>query len=744
MTATVTLSDTQPSPTVTTGSAFNITTNSALLSGTVDANWVSSTKAWFEYGETSGSYGNTTSTKTVGGNTVTVSIFINGISSDKTYYYRLVAQNNAGTVYGKEKTFATKSSSSVITPQISCGSYHSLALKHDGTVLACGYNQNGQLGDGTTTNRNFLGQINSISSVIAITAGGDHNLVLKSDGTVWAWGNNYDGRLGDGTTSNKYSPVQVSGLTNVIAVAGGIYHSLALKSDGTVWGWGYNGVGLLGNGNYTNSSIPVQVNNLDEIIAIAGGLYHSMALKLDGTVWAWGYNSYGQLGNGSPNGSTVPVQVSSLTNVTAIASGQEHSLALQSDGTVWTWGSNSYGQLGDSTTTNSTIPLQVSNLGDVVAVAAGQARSFALKSDGTVWAWGYNEYGGLGDGTYTQRTIPIQVTGLSDITAISNGGWSHSMALKSDGVVWAWGVNWYGQLGDRTTTNRATPVSVTNINLDTSATPTPTAIPTQTPEPTLPPLPTPIPTSTSSCTDLYEPNDSFNTAYGPLTSQNSYQGKICSPFDADYFKINVANPGFISLTLNIPPDKDYELFLYDSRQSFVESSTMSLGMPETILYFAGTTGTYYVQVIGFSGAFDENQAYTLSGTWEGMANATPTAISTQTPEPTPPPLPTPSGICEAESMEISTNRLVLRKGRSREVMVFVKGAGDCPVEGTMVLVKQPILKNNYITVSPSKQETDENGEATFTITGKRKSPSSASVIFRTGNLKKTLRVKVKK
>ena len=337
-------------------------------------------------------------------------------------------------------------------------------------------------------------------------------------------------------------------------------------------------------------------------------------------------------------------------------------------------------------------------------------------------------------------TIPLQVSNLNDVVAVA-AGHARSFALKSDGVVWAWGVNWYGQLGDKTYTNRTAPVSVTNINLDTSATPTPTTTVTS----TLSPLPTPSPTTSpnstpwSTCTDDYESNDSFDMAYGPLVSQSSYSGKICSPFDADYFKIHVANPGFISLTLNIPPDKDYELFLYDSRQSPVAFSTMPLGIPETITYFANTTGTYYVQVIGYFGSFDENQTYTLSGTWAGMANATPP------PEPTLPPLPTPavtitpSGLCEAKSIEMSKNRVVLRKGRNRKVTVSVKGAGDCPVEGVTVTAS---VSSKRISISPVTQQTDENGKTSFTITANK--IGRAKVTFKTYNLEKTLVVRVRR
>jgi hypothetical protein len=233
---------------------------------------------------------------------------------------------------------------------------------------------------------------------------------LKNDGTVWAWGYNNYGQLGNGTYSNSNVPVQVSGLTGVTAIAWGWWHSLALKNDGTVWAWGYNKQGQLGDGTKTDSNVPVQVSGLTGVTAIAGSWKHSLALKNDGTVWAWGYNGDGQLGNGTNTNSNVPVQVSGLAGITAIAGGYQHSLALKNDGTVWAWGYNGDGQLGNGTNTNSNVPVPVSGLTGITAIAGGGYHSLALKSDGAVWAWGENYSGQLGNGAWGDNSnFPVQV-----------------------------------------------------------------------------------------------------------------------------------------------------------------------------------------------------------------------------------------------------------------------------------------------------------------------------------------------
>lgn len=194
-----------------------------------------------------------------------------------------------------------------------------------------------------------------------------------------------------------------------------------------------------------------------DIIAIESGVDHTVALRKDGTVWTWGVNSSGQLGDGSWANKNVPTRVAILTEIIRIAAGYSHSLALKKDGTLWAWGANGNGQLGDGTIDNRSTPIQVKDPSDpstfltnVIAVAAGERHSLVLKSDGTVWAWGYAANGQLGDGTYDWRPTPVRVKGpsgfLTGVKAIAAGS-LHSIALKNDKTVWTWGSQGYMQLG---------------------------------------------------------------------------------------------------------------------------------------------------------------------------------------------------------------------------------------------------------------------------------------------------------
>jgi alpha-tubulin suppressor-like RCC1 family protein len=255
-------------------------------------------------------------------------------------------------------------------------------------------------------------------------------------------------------------------LTGVTALAAGSDHSLALRPDGTVWSWGWNSTGQLGDGTTVDRSVPMRVRDLTGVTAIAAGEARSVALKRDGTVWGWGCGAYGQLGEEGEKASgncLLPIQVRGLSEITGIAGGFWHSLALRRDGTVWGWGWNPYGQLGSGTGDRGRPkPVQVVGLKGVISIAAGWSHSIALRCDGTVWAWGDNGSGELGDGTTEDSLTPVQVQGLTEVVAIAAGG-DHSLAVKRDGTVWSWGWNNVGQLGDGTTENRTIPVQVQGL-----------------------------------------------------------------------------------------------------------------------------------------------------------------------------------------------------------------------------------------------------------------------------------------
>jgi alpha-tubulin suppressor-like RCC1 family protein len=346
---------------------------------------------------------------------------------------------------------------------IAAGSEHSVVVTPDGHVWTWGRNEHGQLGDGTTTDRSIPGQVPGLTNIVAVSSTDSHTLALASDGTVWAWGGNWLGQVGNGSSSDQLSPVQLS-MTGIIAVAAGHEHSLALQSDGTVWTWGDNFFGQLARSTSgRNSPTPTATPAWGTVTAISAGSEHTLVLKSDGTVWGAGGNFYGELGSG---GSTItPQQLPGITTAQAIAAGGVFSEILLADGTVRGFGYNGAGQLGNGTSPSST-GLTVSGLSNATRIAAGWYFSAAVKSDGTAWAWGENGRGQIGDGTnVANRQVATQVSTLTGITEIATGSNpGHAIAVTSDGVVWTWGGNTVGQLGDGTNVDSHVPIALSGTN----------------------------------------------------------------------------------------------------------------------------------------------------------------------------------------------------------------------------------------------------------------------------------------
>ena len=302
-----------------------------------------------------------------------------------------------------------------------------------------------------------------------IAAGSGHTCALSSAGAVQCWGNNYSGQLGNGSSGTgtvSLTPVPVTGLSGpATALAAGDGHTCALTSAGAVQCWGYNLFGQLGiGGTGSNSPIPIQVTGLSgPVTALVAGEQHTCALTSGGAVQCWGWNFYGQLGIGSATNSSIPVTVTGLSGpVTALAAGNYHTCALTSAGAVQCWGNNGYGQLGNGNTINFATPVTVTGLsGPVTALAAGRIHTCALMTSmGGVQCWGWNFYGQLGNNSTTDSLIPVTAAGLSGPVKVLVTGDNYTCGLTSTGAVQCWGLNSVGQLGNSSTTNSAAPVTV--------------------------------------------------------------------------------------------------------------------------------------------------------------------------------------------------------------------------------------------------------------------------------------------
>lgn len=407
------------------------------------------------------------------------------------------------------------------------------ALKSDGTLWVWGNNEYGQLGNGTNTNINTPEQIENSTDWSVLGGGPYHSFAMKANGSLFGTGDNSEGVLGIGSKGSKntftkavvqvspvatttvnacpdftglqtayckddqaitltgnyaplgtfsgpgitdngngtatFNPTQAAnGGTITYAyspsawttVSAGEANTMSIKSNGSLWGWGENSYNELGNGTDEQTNSPLQSDIEKNWKNISQGFYHSLGIKKDGTLWGWGYNSYGELGTADTY-SENPIQIGAATNWKYVVAGYYTSLGIKEDGTLWTWGYNGYGKLGNGTTSDSDTPTQIgidNNWATISSDSYGN-HVLATKTNGTIWAWGYNEFGQLGDGTTTNSSVPKQISTSTDWATVAAGSY-HSVAIKTDGTLWTWGGNWYGELGNGTTNNIAAPVKI--------------------------------------------------------------------------------------------------------------------------------------------------------------------------------------------------------------------------------------------------------------------------------------------
>ena len=442
---------------------------------------------------------------------------------------------------------------------IAAGTYHSVALKADGTVWAWGNNSYGQLGtSATATEINStpmqvlgVGGTGYLTGIVNIAAYGTNTAAITADGEVRAWGFNLQGYLNTSEIATAVlapavvlnetdsapmtditalaigeykllatkadgsviwwgfgilQPRTVSGIENAVSVAAGQSHYIAISSTGTAYTWGDNRYGQLGSDGTSSTPAAVDVGSL--VVNAAAGEYHTTILLASGKLMSVGANRYGQLGIGSGCYSyREPVLLSGLENIEKVFAGEFDAYALEDNGTLWEWsdtgpypqvsqlldgtgkslsdmvqsegftlllmtdgtvyamGDNAYGQLGDGTNNDSDTMVQVRDsagtgyLTNIVSIAAGNYHVLALTDGGLVYTWGRNNKGQLGNNTTTNQSLPVQVQGISGIAEIAAGG-NCSLARTEGGNVYAWGNGSNYQLGNGTTTYASTPALI--------------------------------------------------------------------------------------------------------------------------------------------------------------------------------------------------------------------------------------------------------------------------------------------
>jgi len=323
--------------------------------------------------------------------------------------------------------------------------FANFVIKSDNTLWAWGSNHSGGLADGTKIDR--IEPVKIMDNAVSVAAAWHRTFVIRTDGSLWAWSINSDDR-----------PMKI--MDDVISATVMGFASFAVKIDGSLWAWGENRRGVLGDGTVTDRAVPVKI--MSDVNSVVSGNAHTLALKNDGSVWAWGANDYGEIGDGTVttyeewdikenHDKTEPVKI--IENIKHIAAGSSTSFAIDKDGSLWVWGNNRDGRLGDGTATDKAIPTKT--MDNIISVATGEEHTLVVKADNTLWAWGNNNAGELGNGTTTRSDVPIKI--MNDVQIVKAGDFplsgeirinaGRSLAVKTDGSLWAWGYNLVGELG---------------------------------------------------------------------------------------------------------------------------------------------------------------------------------------------------------------------------------------------------------------------------------------------------------
>jgi alpha-tubulin suppressor-like RCC1 family protein len=381
--------------------------------------------------------------------------------------------------------------------RVSCGDSHTMAIKTDGSLWGWGANLIGQIG--LPQLANFSSPVQSAFATTdwyQVACGTNYTLALKKNGTLWAWGYNYLGQLGNNTETSTSTPVQIgSGIWNQIASGYGL--SAGILNDGSLYTWGFNGYGSLGDNTIINRSSPVKIGSSNTWLEISCGVSNISARKNDGTIWTTGNAGFGKLGNSSVINQSSFVQTGSNINSwqlvdmfktgfgiavatpppspsTSVSPTPTPTITLTPPATpaptptlgnmkLFTWGFNFIGQLGNNSILvgpGQSVPVQVGTAANWSLICGTNLGFYAIKSDGTMWSWGSNQFGNLGLGNTMNRSVPTQIGTGADWCAVSNTLDTYAMAIKNNGQLYGWGSNTFGAIGSQNTITYSSPVLI--------------------------------------------------------------------------------------------------------------------------------------------------------------------------------------------------------------------------------------------------------------------------------------------
>lgn len=363
---------------------------------------------------------------------------------------------------------------------ISAGASHSVALLSGNVVCSWGRGEDGQLGHGDTEDRLIPTQMTALDdqNIISVTCGADHTTAYsESTFQVFSWGWGDFGRLGHGNSSDVFAPQPIKALQGIRIkqIACGDSHCLAVTMEGTVQSWGRNQNGQLGLGTTEDSLVPQKIQAFQGISVkmIAAGAEHTVAVTEDGVLYGWGWGRYGNLGLGDRNDRLVPEKVTDTKEkMEIVACGWRHTISVSSSGSLYTYGWSKYGQLGHGDFLDHLVPHQLEALRHefVSQISGGWRHTMAVTSDGKLYGWGWNKFGQVGSGDNIDHCSPIQVRFPNEQKVVQiSCGWRHTLAVTERDNVFSWGRGTNGQLGNGNPIDRNVPTIIDALSVDGSS-----------------------------------------------------------------------------------------------------------------------------------------------------------------------------------------------------------------------------------------------------------------------------------
>ncbi|CAN6862955.1 unnamed protein product [Brassica oleracea] len=361
---------------------------------------------------------------------------------------------------------------------ISAGASHSVALLTGDVVCSWGRGEDGQLGHGDAEDRPSPTQLSALDDhqIVSVTCGADHTVAYsQSRMEVYSWGWGDFGRLGHGNSSDLFTPLPIKALhgVRIKQIACGDSHCLAVTMEGEVQSWGRNQNGQLGLGDTEDSLVPRKIQAFEgiRIKMVAAGAEHTAAVTEDGDLYGWGWGRYGNLGLGDRNDRLVPERVTSTgaEKMSMVACGWRHTISVTYSGALYTYGWSKYGQLGHGDLEDHLVPHKLEALGNSVIcqISGGWRHTVALTSDGKLYGWGWNKFGQVGVGDNIDQCSPVQVRFSDDQALVQvSCGWRHTLAVTERNNVFAWGRGTNGQLGIGESIDRNSPKIIEALSVD--------------------------------------------------------------------------------------------------------------------------------------------------------------------------------------------------------------------------------------------------------------------------------------